>query len=283
MNTRKLLGRPGMKRLLLGAMTAGLFIVGLRRAGPGDPDLRESTRPRASPATRCIPSSTTSGEAFRRNGYQFPSDEDVLVKEEPVKLGIESYKDMFPNSIWPSTLPSIPPISLFTQQQNIVNLQPHGQEKTWDLAFPSDIELIGAGTFGKDISALWIIIGLTAPYGSGARGARLRAVQQPLRLEAGGGRGRHALGQSLGGPAPARLEPEDRQDRSRALCPTSSPRNRSRCRISRRCRRTRSPWARPGSLFLRSSRPSRSTASSSNTGPMRWGSPTAAARPSCRG
>ena len=30
------------------------------------------------------------GEAYRRNGYQFPSDEDVLVKEEPVKLGIDA-------------------------------------------------------------------------------------------------------------------------------------------------------------------------------------------------
>ena len=41
--------------------------------------------------------------------------------------------------------------------QNVVNLKPQGQEPVWDLAFPSDIELIGAGTFGKDIGTLWNI------------------------------------------------------------------------------------------------------------------------------
>ncbi len=103
------------------------------------------------------------GEAFRRNGYQFPSDEDVLVKEEPVKLGIDAYKDMFPNSIWPSTLPSIPPVSIFAIMQNNVGLNKNSLNlpgsglpyKQWDLALPSDIELIGEGALGRDISGFW--------------------------------------------------------------------------------------------------------------------------------
>jgi hypothetical protein len=36
---------------------------------------------------------------------------------------------MFPNSIWPSTLPSFPPVSVFAIMQNVVNLQPHGLQK----------------------------------------------------------------------------------------------------------------------------------------------------------
>ena len=95
------------------------------------------------------------GEAFRRNGYQFPSEDEILVKEEPIKLGTDAYKELWPNSIWPSTLPLNFPVSVFTLSQNIVNLTPHGQLKTWDLAFPTDVELIGAGAFGKDISGLW--------------------------------------------------------------------------------------------------------------------------------
>jgi hypothetical protein len=95
------------------------------------------------------------GEAFRRNGYQFPLEDEVLVKEEPLNLGTDAYKAMFPNSIWPSTLPSIPPVSVFALSQNIVHLQPHGQLKKWDLAFPTDIELIGEGAFGTDISAFY--------------------------------------------------------------------------------------------------------------------------------
>lgn len=95
------------------------------------------------------------GEAFRRNGYQFPANEDILVKEEPVKLGADAYKAMFPNSIWPSTLPSIPPISIFTLSSSVVNLSPHGQLANWSLDFPTDVELIGAGTFGPNISGLY--------------------------------------------------------------------------------------------------------------------------------
>jgi hypothetical protein len=112
-------------------------------------------------ATSCItchtiyPKLNNVGEAFRRNGYQFPSGEDVLVKEEPIKLGTDAYKEMFPNSIWPSTLPSIPPVSIFTLSQNIVNLTPHGQLKTWDFEFPTDVEIIGAGAFGNNISGLY--------------------------------------------------------------------------------------------------------------------------------
>jgi hypothetical protein len=112
-------------------------------------------------ATSCItchtiyPKLNDVGEAFRRNGYQFPTGEDVLVKEEPIKLGTDAYKEMFPNSIWPSTLPSIPPVSIFTTSQNIVNVTPHGQLKQWDFAFPNNVELIGAGAFGNNISGLY--------------------------------------------------------------------------------------------------------------------------------
>ena len=112
-------------------------------------------------ATSCItchtiyPKLNDVGEAFRRNGYQFPSNEDILVKEDPVKLGTDAYKDMFPNSIWPSTLPSIPPVSIFTLSSTTVNVTPHGQLANASLDFPSDIELIGAGTFGPNISGLY--------------------------------------------------------------------------------------------------------------------------------
>ena len=148
---------PGRRRYAgpcirhLGCMADGSR---LRRKGAGDPGFRAKYHTACITCHTVFPKLNNVGEAFRRNGYQFPSDEEVLVKEEPVKMGVDSYKDMFPNSIWPSSLPSIPPISLFTYAQNIVNLQPHGQEKTWDMAFPADIELLGASTFGKDISGL---------------------------------------------------------------------------------------------------------------------------------
>ena len=92
-------------------------------------------------ATSCItchtiyPKLNDVGEAFRRNGYQFPSNEDILVKEDPLKLGTDAYKEMFPNSIWPSTLPSIPPVSIFTLTSTTVNVTPHGQLENWEPRF----------------------------------------------------------------------------------------------------------------------------------------------------
>ncbi|NTW52726.1 MAG: hypothetical protein HGB22_09080 [Chlorobiaceae bacterium] len=49
------------------------------------------------------------GEAFRNNGYRFPAGQDEdMVKEEPIKLGQESYKKVFPDAIWPSDMPNMP-------------------------------------------------------------------------------------------------------------------------------------------------------------------------------
>jgi hypothetical protein len=137
------------------AVAAGLMVLAFVQEAQAVPVFARKYQTSCITCHTMYPKLNDTGEAFRRNGYQFPSDEDVLVKEEPVKLGTDRYKDMFPNSIWPSTLPALPPVSVFAIMQNVVHLSPGGQQKTWDMAFPSDIELIGAGTFGSDIGGLW--------------------------------------------------------------------------------------------------------------------------------
>ena len=95
------------------------------------------------------------GEAFRINGYQFPMEDDILVKEEPIPLGSESYKDMWPNSVWPSDLPALPPLFVRAQLREIFNTDPAAGGVKWDQNFPDAVSLGGAGTFGKNISAWW--------------------------------------------------------------------------------------------------------------------------------
>ena len=233
-------------------------------------------------ATSCItchtiyPKLNDVGEAFRRNGYQFPAEEDVLVKEEPIKLGTDAYKEMFPNSIWPSTLPSIPPVSIFTLSQNIVNLQPHGQLKTWDFVFPSDIELIGAGAFGKNISGLYNL-GFSPSDGASVG----RVFVQFSNLFAGMRRKTKTAAIRLDLVVCChRTSSICESGRSiRPSCRTSSPRN--RLRNFRRCRQIRSRSDRPVSFCSPSSRRSKSAASTSSIGRTRWGSPTAEARSRC--
>jgi len=149
------LRRRGIGVLVLVAMAASLLIPGPAERAQAIPVFARKYQTSCITCHEIFPKLNPVGEAFRRNGYQFPSDEDTLVKEEPVKLGTEGYKQMFPRAIWPSTLPSIPPFSVFALGQNIVHLTPHGQQKTWDLVMPSDIEVVGAGTFGKDISCFY--------------------------------------------------------------------------------------------------------------------------------
>ncbi len=109
-------------------------------------------------ATSCItchagfPKLNSVGEAFRRNGYQFPKDDDLLVKDEPIPMGNEAYKEMWPNSIWPSDLPHLPPVAFRARLgfKQLLNRPEDGPAT--DFQFPMDYSLISAGTLGEDIS-----------------------------------------------------------------------------------------------------------------------------------
>lgn len=93
------------------------------------------------------------GEAFRRNGYQFPDGGDeAATKEEPVSLGAEGNKKAFPDAIWPNSIPGTAPISLIAELE--ATYAPKGDPK-WDFApLEGEFELFAAGTLGEDISFL---------------------------------------------------------------------------------------------------------------------------------
>jgi thiol-disulfide isomerase/thioredoxin len=52
------------------------------------------------------------GEAFRRNGFRFPGTDSDMVKQAPVALGVDAYKKVFPDAVWPGLLPSSVPLSV---------------------------------------------------------------------------------------------------------------------------------------------------------------------------
>jgi hypothetical protein len=45
------------------------------------------------------------GKAFQNNGWRYPGGDANFRKEEPTSLGSEAYKQIWPNSIWPSDIP----------------------------------------------------------------------------------------------------------------------------------------------------------------------------------
>jgi hypothetical protein len=54
------------------------------------------------------------GESFRLNGFEWPGgygEEEDQIKEEPIPLGSEGYKRVFPKAVWPGAIPGGSPIS----------------------------------------------------------------------------------------------------------------------------------------------------------------------------
>src|SRR5579859_108251 len=52
------------------------------------------------------------GKAFKDAGFKFPKDDADFVKVAPTLLGAEAQKQVFPKSVWPGTIPGMPPIGL---------------------------------------------------------------------------------------------------------------------------------------------------------------------------
>lgn len=90
------------------------------------------------------------GESFRLNGYKF-GDEETLRKEEPVVMGQDAYKKVWPDSIWPSDIPGLPPISL--RAVSDYNMDIGGtKDARSQFEFPHEVELFAAGAMGDSIS-----------------------------------------------------------------------------------------------------------------------------------
>lgn len=98
-----------------------------------------------------MPRLNAMGEAFRLNGYKLPKANEIYVKEEPVSMGAEAYKKVFPEAIWPSTIPGMPPISI--RATGDVIYHPYGsRSNNSDFDFPSEVTLLGAGSFGENFA-----------------------------------------------------------------------------------------------------------------------------------
>ena len=97
------------------------------------------------------------GEAFRRNGYQFPGHTDAeFIKQEEVSLGAEGNKKSFPDAIWPGVIPGHSPISLFLNGE--MDYNPHTtSDPSTNARFSfaglgNAIETAIGGTLGEDLS-----------------------------------------------------------------------------------------------------------------------------------
>ncbi|MFV1967679.1 MAG: hypothetical protein ACC628_19795 [Pirellulaceae bacterium] len=138
--------------------------------------------------TSCItchagyPKLNSLGEAFRRNGYQYPRGDLDMVKDEPLPLGTDTWKEMWPDSIWPNDIPGLPPVSFLARLGYNVFLDTPDGEPATDFQFPLDFNLLSGGTLGEDISwyAAYVLAGRGAHGASGVGGTNGHALESEL-------------------------------------------------------------------------------------------------------
>jgi len=125
------------------------------------------------------------GKAFKDAGFKFPKDDETFIKVPPVMLGSPAQKELWPHTIWPGTIPGLPPVGLrfntFFQvvgrNRNNFNLQPPVDPTAPFISPPfiprTDFQsglfsIFMAGNFGDDI-AFWVDDDISVG-GSGANG-----------------------------------------------------------------------------------------------------------------
>lgn len=114
------------------------------------------------------------GEAFKKNGFKFPSDDESFVKEPPVLLGAKAQKEAFPEAVYPGEIPGYIPVAFrYSGNFNWNASQPRPLQTTGfvpqtDMFVPNTFTIIAAGSFGPNL-AFWIDNDISAGA-SGANG-----------------------------------------------------------------------------------------------------------------
>ena len=119
------------------------------------------------------------GKAFKDAGFKFPKSDEDFIKIPPVMLGAPAQKELWPKTIWPGTIPGLPPIGFryatFFQvlNRNRNNFNRLNPGEVGPFIPRTDFQngtfsIFSAGNFGSDI-AFWIDDDI-AVGGSGADG-----------------------------------------------------------------------------------------------------------------
>lgn len=144
-----------MKRMVLGSIFLAVFLVAhYPKEALAIPAFARKYKTTCTTCHTVFPKLSALGEAFRLNGYKLPDADELYVKDQPVSMGAEPYKKVFPNSLWPSDIPGMPPLSIrATGGVNVNTGSANGTTtNNTDFNFPGEIDLLAAGNLGKDFS-----------------------------------------------------------------------------------------------------------------------------------
>jgi hypothetical protein len=142
---------------VFGFLTVGfvLFGGGVRRAD-AVPAFSRKYQTSCQTCHVIFPKLNPFGEAFRLNGYRLPGETEDQVKQVPVSLGAEAYEKLWPQMVYPSTLPGNVPFAMNVKFADLYQ-STHDEESGHqivhnDFQFPQEANLFAAGTLGKHFS-----------------------------------------------------------------------------------------------------------------------------------
>jgi hypothetical protein len=154
--------RPNRAAPLLVAAVIGIAMhfVGLRDAH-AVPSFARKYQTSCQTCHTVYPVLNPFGEAFRRDGYRFPSwngsEDSDAVKASMIALGQEEYEKTFPDSVWPDKITDAVPLSVMFNGTLPINLpgsdakDAAGNVFTWS-GIEAEFHLFGAGAFNDTLT-----------------------------------------------------------------------------------------------------------------------------------
>ncbi len=153
--------KPGALPLFVASAAAAVTFFAATREARAVPSFARKYQTGCQTCHTVYPMLNPFGEAFRRNGYRFPSrnggvDSDSE-KSPMLQLGQEEYKKTFPNSVWPGKIPESIPLGVMFNGSVPVNLpgseakDQAGNTFTWG-GIAAEVHLFGAGALSDTLT-----------------------------------------------------------------------------------------------------------------------------------
>ncbi len=152
--------RAGIIAVFIGAAILLFFVITTQQAS-AIPAFSRKYQTSCATCHSNYPALNDFGEAFKKNGFKFPKDDEAFVKEPPVLLGAKAQREAFPKAIYPGEIPGSIPIAFrYSGNFNYNSKQPAaiaaaGFVPRTDLFAPNTFTIISAGSFGERLS-FWI-------------------------------------------------------------------------------------------------------------------------------
>jgi hypothetical protein len=169
----------GQTRLVALAIALLSFLLGLGKAH-AVPSYARKYGTACQTCHSAFPVLNPFGEAFRRNGYRFPSDKGSVdsdsAKEETLALGQEEHAEAFPEAVWPDRISQTVPLSVMVSGTtgyvfpNSDQRAADGHTFTWK-GIVGTASFYGAGSFSDRLS--YFVKAVVAPGSANLGGAYL--------------------------------------------------------------------------------------------------------------